>query len=147
MSLIEQLQQDMKSALKNKEKEKLATIRLVRAAIKRAEIDNQGPLNEDQVLDVILREVKQRREAIQEYEKAHRQDLVEKEKAQLAVLESYLPKQLTEEELEQLLRETIEELGVTSKKEIGKVMKTVMPKVKGRADGKVVNQLAQKLLN
>lgn len=147
MSLIEQLQQDMKSALKNKEKEKLATIRLVRAAIKRAEIDNQGPLNEDQVLDVILREVKQRREAIQEYEKANRQDLVEKEKAQLAVLESYLPKQLTEEELEQLLRETIEELGVTSKKEIGKVMKTVMPKVKGRADGKVVNQLAQKLLN
>ena len=147
MSLIEQLQQDMKSALKNKEKEKLATIRLVRAAIKRAEIDNQGPLSEDQVLDVILREVKQRREAIQEYEKANRQDLVEKEKAQLAVLESYLPKQLTEEELEQLLRETIEELGVTSKKEIGKVMKTVMPKVKGRADGKVVNQLAQKLLN
>lgn len=147
MSLLEQLQQDMKTALKNKEKEKLSTIRMVRAAIKRAEIDQRGSLSEDQVLDVIVREVKQRKEAIAEYKKADRQDLVEKEQAQLAVLESYLPKQLTEEELEQLIRETIDQLGVTSKKEIGKVMKTVMPKVKGKADGKVVNQIAQKLLN
>ncbi len=147
MSLAEKLQQDMKLALKNKEKEKLSTIRMVRAAIKRVEIDNKAPLSDDQVLEVILREVKQRKDAIQEYEKAGRQDLLEKEKAELEVLEAYLPKQFTEEELQDLIQETIQQLGVTSKKEIGKVMKAVIPKVKGKADGKVVNQMVQKLLS
>jgi len=137
----------MKTALKNKEKEKLAAIRMAQAAIKKAEIDHQSPLNDEQILDVIFREVKQRKEAIQEYEKANRQDLVEKEKIQLEVLETYLPQQLTEEELEQIVKETINELNVTSKKEMGKVMKAVLPKVKGRADGKTVNQIAQRLLN
>lgn len=146
MSLAERLQQDMKFALKNKEKEKLSTIRMVRAAIKKVEIDNKAPLNEEQVLELILREVKQRKDAMREYEKAGRQDLLEKEKAELEVLETYLPKQLTEAELQDLIQETIHQLGVTSKHEIGKVMKAVMPKVKGMADGKVVNQIVQKLL-
>lgn len=147
MSLAERLQQDMKSALKNKEKEKLSTIRMVRAAIKKAEIDQKGPLNDEQIIEVIMREVKLRKDAIQEFEKAGRQDLVEKEKAELQVLETYLPEPLTEEELTGLIQETIQQLGVTSKKDIGKVMKTVLPKVKGRAEGRVVNQIVQKLLN
>lgn len=147
MGLAERLQQDMKSALKNKEKEKLSTIRMVRAAIKKAEIDQKGPLNDEQIIEVIMREVKLRKDAIQEFEKAGRQDLVEKEKAELQVLETYLPEPLTEEELTGLIQETIQQLGVTSKKDIGKVMKTVLPKVKGRAEGRVVNQIVQKLLN
>lgn len=147
MSLAERLQQDMKSALKNKEKEKLSTIRMVRAAIKKAEIDHKGPLNDEQIIEVIMREVKQRKDAVQEYEKAGRHDLVEKEKEELQILETYLPEPLTEEELTEIIQETIQQLGVTSKKEIGKVMKTVLPKVKGRAEGKAVNQIVQKLLS
>lgn len=147
MSLAERLQQDMKLALKNKEKDKLSTIRMVRAAIKKAEIDHKGPLNDEQIIEVIMREVKQRKDAVQEYEKAGRHDLVEKEKEELQILETYLPEPLTEEELTEIIQETIQQLGVTSKKEIGKVMKTVLPKVKGRAEGKAVNQIVQKLLS
>lgn len=146
MSLADQLQEDMKIAMRNKEKEKLLTIRMVRSAIKKAEIDAKEPLSDDEILDVIMREVKQRKDAISEYKKAGRDDLVQKENNELAILESYLPKQLTEEELREVIQTTIQKLGATSKKEMGKVMGAVLSQVKRKADGKTVNRLVQEML-
>lgn len=147
LSLTEKLTQDMKIALKNKEKEKLSTIRMVRSAIKKAEIDKKAQLTNDEIIEVIAREVKQRKDAIEKYEKAGREDLANKEKVELEVLESYLPKQLTDDELCDIIQNTIQQLGVTSKKEMKKIMETVLPQVKGRADGKRVSRLVQELLS
>jgi uncharacterized protein YqeY len=146
VSLIQQLDQDMKAAMKQKDKETLSTIRMVRASIKKVEIDNRGELSEDQVLEVLIREIKQRKDSLNEYEKAGREDLAVKEKREIEILSSYLPKQLTEEELREVVVKAIAETGATSKKEMGKVMGAVLPLVKGRADSKQVNQLVQQLL-
>lgn len=146
MSLTEKLTQDMKTALKNKEKERLSTIRMVRSAIKKVEIEKKASLSDDEIIEVIAREAKQRKDAIEEYEKAGREDLVNKEKTELEILESYLPKQLTDDELREIIQDAIQQLGVSSKTEMGKVMGTVLPQVKGRADGKRVNRLVQELL-
>jgi uncharacterized protein YqeY len=146
VSLIQQLDQDMKAAMKQKDKETLSTIRMVRASIKKVEIDNRGELSEDQVLEVLVREIKQRKDSQNEYEKAGREDLAVKEKREIEILSSYLPKQLTEEELREVVVKAIADTGATSKKEMGKVMGAVLPLVKGRADSKQVNQLVQQLL-
>ncbi|SEN04375.1 GatB/YqeY domain-containing protein [Lihuaxuella thermophila] len=147
MSLLEQLDQDMKSALKNKEKTKLSTIRMLRASIKKVEIDKKRPLNDDEVLEVIGREIKQRRDSLSEYEKAGREDLAQKEREEIEILETYLPEQLSEEELRSLVRQVIQEVGASSKADMGKVMGAIMPKVKGRADGRLVNRLVQETLS
>ncbi len=147
MSLMEQLNEDMKQAMKNQEKLKLSVIRMVRAAVKNAEIDQRKTLNDEEVLMVLSRELKQRRESLQEFEKAGRQDLVEVLQQEISILTSYLPEQLTEEELEKIVAETIAEVGAKTKAELGKVMAQLMPKVKGKADGKLVNQLVQKALS
>jgi len=147
MSLMEQLNEDMKQAMKNQEKLKLSVIRMVRAAVKNAEIDQRKTLNDEEVLMVLSRELKQRRESLQEFEKAGRQDLVEVLQQEISILTSYLPEQLTEEELEKIVTETIAEVGAKTKAELGKVMAQLMPKVKGKADGKLVNQLVQKALS
>ncbi|WP_028775332.1 GatB/YqeY domain-containing protein [Shimazuella kribbensis] len=146
MSLTQQLDQDMKAAMKQKDKETLSTIRMVRASIKKVEIDNRGELNEDQALEVLIREIKQRKDSLNEYEKAGREDLAEKERREIAILSAYLPKQLTEEELREVVVKAIADTGATSKKEMGKVMGAVIPLIKGRADSKQVNQLVQQLL-
>ncbi|MXQ53611.1 GatB/YqeY domain-containing protein [Shimazuella alba] len=146
MSLVQQLDQDMKAAMKQKDKETLSTIRMVRASIKKVEIDNRGELSDDQALEVLVREIKQRKDSLQEYEKAGRDDLASKEKREIEILSTYLPKQLTEEELRAIVDKAIAETGATSKKEMGKVMGAVLPLVKGRADSKQVNQLVQQLL-
>lgn len=147
MSLLEQLDQDMKSALKNKEKAKLSTIRMLRASIKKVEIDKKHQLSDDEVLEVIAREIKQRRDSLSEYEKAGREDLAQKEREEIEILESYLPEQLSEEELRALVRQVIQEVGASSKADMGKVMGAIMPKVKGRADGRLVNRLVQEALS
>lgn len=147
MKLTYRLEQDMKTAMKNREKEKLSTIRMVRSAIKKAEIDQKNSLSEDEVLAVLVREIKQRNDAISEYKKADREDLVLKEQAELEVLSVYLPEPIAEDELRELIQRAIESLGVSSKKEMGKVMGVVLPQVKGRADGKKVSRLVQELLN
>lgn len=146
MSLTQRLEQDMKTALKNKDKTKLSVIRMVRSAIKNAEIERGRPLEEGEVLDVLSRELKQRKESLQEFEKAGRTELVEKMKAEIAVVEAYLPAPLSEEELREFARQVIDEVGASSPADMGKVMKEIMPRVKGRADGKEVNRIVRELL-
>nr|WP_255724487.1 GatB/YqeY domain-containing protein [Shimazuella soli] len=140
------MDQDMKAAMKQKDKETLSTIRMVRSSIKKVEIDNRGELSDDQVLEVLVREIKQRKDSLQEYEKAGREDLAAKEKREIEILSAYLPAQLTEEELLEIVKKAIADTGASSKKEMGKVMSVVVPLTKGRADGKKVNQLVQQLL-
>jgi uncharacterized protein len=146
MSLGERLNEDMKQAMKSQDKFKLSVIRMVRASIKNLEIDLKRPLDDNEVLDVLGREVKQRRDSLQEFEKAGRDDLAESLKAELAILADYQPQQLSEEEVKAIVQETIEQVGASSKADMGKVMTALMPKVKGRADGKIVNQYVQQLL-
>ncbi|TCK05225.1 GatB/YqeY domain-containing protein [Phorcysia thermohydrogeniphila] len=147
MGLKERLLQDMKEAMRAKDKVKLSTIRMINSLIKNAEIDKRGELTDDEIVQLLMKYAKQRREAIEMYEKGGRQDLVEKEKAELAVVESYLPKQLSEEEIRELVREAIEVVGASSPKDLGKVMQYVMPKVKGRAEGSLVNKIAREELS
>lgn len=147
MNLLERINQEMKAAMKEKDKDKLSTIRLLKSSIKKVEIDLQRPLTDDEVMDVILREIKQRRDSVAEYEKAGRDDLAEKEKKELAVLQAYLPEPLSPDELRTIIKQTIQEIGASSKADMGKVMGAVLTKVKGRADGRTVNQLVQQELN
>lgn len=147
MNLDKTLMNDMKKAMKNKDKETLTVIRMIRSALQNEAIKKNGPLNEEDEIAVLSRELKQRKDSLQAFDKADRHDLVEKLEFEIKVLQNYLPKQLTNEELEQIIQETINEVGASSKKDFGKVMSTVMPKVKGRADGKIVNQLVQKYLS
>jgi uncharacterized protein YqeY len=146
MSLSERLNEDMKLAMKSQAKFKLSVIRMVRAAIKNIEIDQRKTLDDQEVLDVLSREIKQRRDSLQEFEKAGRDDLAETVKAEIDILIEYLPQQLTEEEVKAIVLQTIQEVGASSKADMGKVMGALMPKVKGRADGKIVNQAVQQLL-
>lgn len=144
--LAERLAEDLKQAMKDKDKVRLSVIRMVRAAMKNAEIDKQRPLNDDEILDVLNRELKQRQEALAEFEKAGRQDLSQQAQEEIRILRQYLPEPLDEEALLALIDEAIRETGATTKRDLGKVMGILMPKVKGRADGKKVNQLVQQRL-
>ncbi|MCS7463471.1 GatB/YqeY domain-containing protein [Paenibacillus doosanensis] len=147
MSLSEKLNEDMKLAMKSQDKFKLTVIRMVRAAIKNIEIDQRKTLDDQEVLDVLSREIKQRKDSLQEFEKAGRDDLAETVKAEIEILMEYLPQQLSEEEVKAIVQQTIQEVGASSKADMGKVMGALMPKVKGRADGKLVNQAVQQLLS
>lgn len=144
---MDRISEDMKQAMKNKDKLKLSVIRMIRSAIKYTEIEKQTTLSDEQILDVLTREVKQRRDSLQEFEKAGRQDLVENVQAELEILKQYLPQQLSEQELRNIIQSVIEEIGAKGKSDMGKVMSAVMPKVKGRADGKLINQLVQEYLS
>ncbi|WP_159883835.1 GatB/YqeY domain-containing protein [Paenibacillus puerhi] len=146
MSLSNRLNDDMKLAMKSQDKFKLSVIRMVRAAIKNIEIDQRKPLEEQEVLDVLNREVKQRKDSLQEFEKAGREDLAENLRAEIVILMEYLPQQLSDEEVKAIVQQTIQEVGASSKADMGKVMGALMPKVKGRADGKIVNQFVQQFL-
>ncbi|HMM70459.1 MAG TPA: GatB/YqeY domain-containing protein, partial [Gudongella oleilytica] len=119
----------------------------VRAAIKQREVDERIELGDEEVLEIISKQLKEKKMAIEEFRRGNRQDLVDLTEAEMSILLEYLPKQLSEEEVEQIVRETIDEIGATSLKEIGIIMKTVMPKVKGRADGNMINQAVRKILN
>jgi uncharacterized protein YqeY len=136
----------MKMALKNKDKQKLSTIRMLKSAIKKEEIDKKRPLNDDEIISVIMREVKQRKDSLAEYKAAGRDDLAEKEQAEIDILSAYLPEQMSEEELKALVQQVIEEVGAGSKADMGKVMSAIMPKVKGRAEGRLVNRMVQEAL-
>ena len=145
--ILKKLQNEMKEALKNKNKEKLSTIRMLISEIKKVQIDTKKELNDDEVLSIIQRYAKQRREAIEQYNKAGRDDLVEKEKKELNIVLEFLPKQLTEKEIEEIVDSTIKELNATSMKDMGKVMKTVMEKVKGRAEGSIISRIVKSRLS
>jgi uncharacterized protein YqeY len=133
--------------MKNKEKTKLSVIRMLRSEIKNEEIERQHTLNDEEVIEVLMRELKKRKDALQQFEEAGRDDLVQQLREEISVIEPYLPEQLSEEELRELVREVVQETGASSKADMGKVMKAIMPRVKGRADGKLVNRLVQEVLS
>ncbi|WP_059102665.1 GatB/YqeY domain-containing protein [Shouchella shacheensis] len=147
MTLLDRLNQDMKTAMKQKEKEKLSVIRMVKSSLQTEQINLGRELTDDESLTVLNREVKQRKESLHEFEQANREDLASKQRSELTLLEEYMPKQLSEEEIEAVVVETIAEVNATSKADIGKVMSAMMPKVKGKADGGLVNQLVRKHLS
>jgi len=146
MSLNERLSDDMKQAMKSQEKFRLSVIRMIRSSIKNVEIDQRRTLEDDEVLEIIGREVKQRKDSLQEFTKAGREDLAESVAAEIDIISAYLPKQLTEEEVKEIVQQTIQETGASSKAEMGKVMAALMPKVKGVADGRLVNTFVRELL-
>lgn len=146
MSLKEQLLEDMKNAMKDKDAIKKSTVQMARAAILQVEKDNRITLDDDGILEIIAKEVKKRRDVLPDYEKSGRQDLIDNLKAEIDVLLQYLPQQLTEEELEVIVRQAVQETGATSAKDMGRIMQIVMPQVKGRADGKMINGIAKKII-
>lgn len=146
MSLVESLNQDMKLAMKNKDKLRLSVIRMVKSSLKNEEINQGSQLSEEQVLAVLTRELKQRRDSLQEYLKYGREDLAAPTREEIEVLLAYMPEQMGEEEVRRLVSEIIQQVGAQSKKDLGKVMGALMPKVKGRADGALVNKIVQELL-
>lgn len=148
MLLLEQLNQDMKQAMKNKQKDKLSVIRMIKASLQN-ELINLGKdtLSEDEELTILSRELKQRRDSLQEYKSAGRNDIVAKLESEINIIQKYMPKQLTDAELETMIQATIQEVNAKSNKDIGKVMSAIMPKVKGKADGSGINKLVMKHLN
>lgn len=148
MAITNQLNLDMKEAMKAKDKVTLGTIRMVKASLQNEAIKlKKDLLSEEEELTVLARELKQRKDSLHEFEEAGRQDLVEKLHEEIKVIQSYMPEQLSDQELEQIVQQTIEEVQAESKKDMGKVMGALMPKIKGRADGGKVNQLVQKYLS
>lgn len=147
MSLKEVLQEDWKQALKAKDKFKTDTISMARAAILLVEKTDGEQLDDEQIFEVLAKEVKQRREAILEFEKGNRQDLIDKASAEIEILLGYLPQQLSEEEISGIVRQAVDEVGANSIGDMGKVMAIVVPRTKGRADGKLVSQIVKQYLN
>lgn len=146
MALKDRITDDMKTAMRAGEKERLATIRLILSAIKQREVDERITLDDTQVLAVVEKMVKQRKEAITQFEAGGRADLVTKEQAEIAVLQTYLPAQMSEAELDALIAEAIASTGAASIKDMGKVMGAVKAKAQGRADmGAVSARIKQKL--
>jgi uncharacterized protein len=146
MSLKERLQEDWKTALKAGDRFKANVISMAKAAVLHAEKVDGSKLEDDAIIVIISREVKQRREAILEFEKGNRQDLVEQNNKEIEVLLGYLPVQLTSQEITEIIKEAVKETGATGPKEIGKIMNAIMPKVKGKADGKLVSDLVKQIL-
>lgn len=146
MSLKDKLAEDLKVSMRSGDKIRKNVITMIRAAIKQKEVDERIELDDEAIIDIISKQVKQKKDAIEDFKKGQRQDLVELTEKEINILLDYLPQQLTESELEEIVKSTIEELGIDSVKDIGKVMSNVMPKVKGRADGSLVNNIARRFL-
>ena len=145
--LKQQIQDDMKSAMKSGDKPRLATIRLIMAAIKQREVDERIELNDEQVLAVLDKMVKQRRDSITQYEQASREDLADKEKAEVEVIQTYLPEALGEDEIAAMITDAIASTGASGMADMGKVMGQLKPKVQGRADMGAVSALVKKHLS
>lgn len=147
MSLKEQLKEDLKTAMRDKEVVKRDSIRTINTMIKQIEVDERREIDDEEVIKLIQRGIKQREEAITQYKAASRDDLVQKEQEQVDVFMLYLPKQLSDEELENGMKEIISEVGATSLKDMGKVMGVASKKFAGVADGKRINEMVKKLLS
>jgi len=148
MSLREQLDADLKTALREKDQVRLSTVRMIKSAMKYKETEPgaSGPLDETGILQVIVSEMKKRRDSVAEYEKAGRTDLADKERAEIAVLQGYLPAQLSADELGKMVDDAIAETQAAGPKDMGKVMKVLTPRIQGRADGKAVADLVKQKL-
>ena len=148
MSIKDQLTEDMKQAMKDREngKLRLSVIRMVRSNIKNVEINDKKELTDDEVLAVLMKEVKMRQDSLEEFQKAGRSELVAQAEEEIKILKKYLPEALSDEELKGIVAEVVAEVGATTMKDMGKVMPAVMAKTKGRADGKRINALVRELL-
>ncbi len=146
MSLKDKLIEDLKQAMRQGDERRRSTLRLVMAAIKNAEIEKRRDLEEGELLAVIAREAKQRRESMAQFEQGGRQDLADREEAELQILLAYLPEQLSREDIEAQARQIIEQVGATSPAQMGQVMRQLMPLMRGKADGKLVSQVVKELL-
>ncbi|MDI6890983.1 MAG: GatB/YqeY domain-containing protein [Thermodesulfovibrionales bacterium] len=146
MSLLQRLDVDLKVAMKKSDSLRTSVLRMVKAAIKNKQIEKRGELFEEDIISVVSMLSKQRRESIELFSKGGREDLAEKERQELEILQSYLPRQLTPEELDRLIIEAIKESSAEGIKDMGKVMRILMPRVKGAADGRIVNQRVRELL-
>ncbi len=144
--ITEQVRADMTAAMKAREAERLSALRMLQAALKNEQIEKMHELSDAEASAVIRRAVKQRQDSIEQYEKAGRQELADKEKRELAILETYLPKQMSDEALEELIRGIVAATGATSKKDTGKVMKEIMAKHRDEVDGKKVQEILGRLL-
>ena len=145
-NLKQRINDDVKAAMRNKNKDRLVTLRMITAAIKQKEVDERVELDDTRVLAIIDKMVRQHRDSIQQYETAGRADLVEKEKSEMAIVQAYLPAQLGEDELKQLIQAAIQSTGATSVKDMGKVMGIIRPQVQGRADMAKTGELVKALL-
>ncbi|MQF64561.1 GatB/YqeY domain-containing protein [SAR202 cluster bacterium AC-409-J13_OGT_754m] len=146
MSIEERLKNDLYQAMREKDKIKVMVVRSIISAIGYRVIDKREPLTDSEVMDVISKQVKQRKESIEIYGKANRNDLMEKESAELEILQIYTPSQLSIAELDKLIGRTIDESGASGMNDKGKIMGLIMPQVKGRADGSVINDIVTKIL-
>jgi len=146
MSLKDKLTEDLKQAMRQGDKQRRSTLRLAMAAIKNAEIEKRRELEKGELLAIIAKEANQRHESIAQFERGGRQDLVDREKAELQILLAYLPEQLSREDIEAQARQIIEQVGATSPAQMGQVMRRLMPLMQGKADGKLVNQVVKELL-
>jgi len=146
MGLKERITQDLKDAMKSKDQVRVRTLRMILTTIRNIEVEKMKETTDEDVIDALQKEAKKRREAIEQYEKAGRNDLADEERKELSVIEEYLPEQMSEEEIKELAKEIINQVGASTVKDLGKVMKEIMPKVKGRADGKLVNRIVRELL-
>jgi len=147
MSLKDKLMTDLKAAMKDKDTVRKNAVQMVRASVLQVEKDNKITLDDEGVVEVVAKEVKKRKDALPEYEKSGRQELIDELNKEIEVLMAYLPEQMSEEEIEALVISAIAEAGAESMKDIGKVMAVIMPKTKGKADGKTVNQFVKKHLS
>ena len=147
MTLYDDIIKDLTSAMKGRDALRLSVLRGLKTAIKNKQVELRQELNEDQIRGVISSEIKKRKEAIEVFNQGSRPDLADKEEAELKILSGYLPPQLSEEEIKGILANVIEELSASGPKDLGRVMKSAMPKLAGRADGREVNQLARELLS
>lgn len=144
--LKEKLLEDLKQSMKEKNILRKNVIQMVRAAILQVEKDKQIELDDSKIIEIMAKEAKKRKDSLADYEKGGRQDLVEQIKQEVAIISEYLPEQLSEEELENVIKEVIEEVGASTMKDMGKVMKAAKEKIGARADGKAINEMVKKLL-
>lgn len=147
MSLKDRLNAEFKDALKNKNSIQKDAINMVRAAIKQYEVDHREELDDQGILDIIAKQIKMRKDAVKEFEKGGREDLIEQYQGEIDILFQYMPKQLTESEITEIVKEAMQKLGVQDKKGMGKLMGAVMPKVKGKADGNIVKKVVENILH
>jgi uncharacterized protein len=146
MNTKQEIENDLKTAMRSGDTQKKSTLRMVLASIKLAEIDKTTPLDESEVNAILQKEIKSRRETITDAERAERPDLAVEARAEIDIISKYLPQQLSSDEIEVLAKEAISKAGATSPKEMGAVMKLLMPQVQGRADGSQVSQIVRRLL-
>lgn len=146
MSLKDLLVQDLKIAMKDSDTVAKTAIQMARSAVLQVEKDTKVTLDDDGIVEIIAKEIKKRVDTLPDFEKGGRQDLIDNLKAEIEVLKKYLPQQLSESEIEEIVKEAVSSTGATSAKDIGKVMQVVMPKTRGKADGKIINQIVKKIL-